>query len=183
MRKIFAVVAALLLAACNPFAVMEGADEEISAFHTAFNANQWEAIWNEADDEFRTITPRAKFDETMNNMRAAMGEWQSGEQTGFNINTDNGRTTTEIIYNSTFANGTATETFLFVGEGEEMALLGWNIEQQTGAAAAAPAAEAPADATGKPAAPASAAPASAGQKPAAPAQNAPAGDVPPKPAG
>ncbi|QZH74461.1 MAG: hypothetical protein JY451_12375 [Erythrobacter sp.] len=186
MRRMFAVIAALLLAACNPFAVMDSADEEIAAFHSSFNGNQWEAIYNQADAGLREATTREGFDGEMVRMRETFGAFMSGEQTGFNINTENGVTTTEITYDSTFENGTATETFIFVGEGEDMALLGWTIEQtgDVAAPAADVAAEAPADAPGKAAAPAEAAPAPApaGGKPAAPTQAATEA-APPKPVG
>ncbi len=123
-------------------------------------------------------------------MREVYGAYQEGEQTGFNINTVNGVTTTEITYRSTFENGVANETFIFQSEGEGMGLITWDIQnvslnEHAGAAGetAAPAAAAPADSSGKPAAPAAtpspAAPAASGGKPATPTQAAPAA----KPAG
>ncbi len=53
MRRMFTVFAALLLAACNPFAVMDGADEEIAAFHTSFSNSQFDTIWNETHSRSR----------------------------------------------------------------------------------------------------------------------------------
>ncbi|MCB2066304.1 MAG: DUF3887 domain-containing protein [Erythrobacter sp.] len=128
MRKMCAASLALVLAACNPMAQMSDADSEIAEFHENFNASNWDAIWNGASDDFRASLTRQEFDAFMDRMRASVGEYQDGSQAGFNVNTNNGVTTTEITLDTTYENGTADEVFTFVGSGEQMQLLNWNID-------------------------------------------------------
>ncbi|MEL1250574.1 hypothetical protein [Aurantiacibacter gilvus] len=128
MRKILAVTAVALLAACNPMEQMDGAETLIEEFHADFNESDFNAIWNGASQEFRESLTRAEFDDFMSRMRTSVGEYQDGSQVGFNINTNNGTTLTEITLDTTYENGTADEVFTFIGTGDDMALLNWNID-------------------------------------------------------
>lgn len=128
MRKFMAITAVALLAACNPMEQMDGADALIEEFHTDFNESDFDTIWNGASQEFRDSMSRSEFDGFMSRMRASVGEYQDGSQVGFNINTNNGTTLTEITLDTTYENGTADEVFTFIGTGDDMALLNWNID-------------------------------------------------------
>lgn len=130
MRKLTFAAAglALVLAACNPMEQMDGADTLIEEFHADFNDSDFNGIWNGASQEFRDSMTRAEFDGFMSRMRASVGEYQDGSQVGFNINTNNGVTMTEITLDTTYENGTADEVFTFIGTGDDMALINWNID-------------------------------------------------------
>jgi hypothetical protein len=61
---------------------------------------------------------------------SGLGAVEESSQTGFNISTDNGLTTTVIIRATTFAQGEGEETFTFFGSGEGMALAGWEVNSE-----------------------------------------------------
>lgn len=140
---------ALALAACNPMEQTSGADELAEVFHEDFSAGNFDKIWNEASDDFRGGTPRAEFDQVFGNLHEFYGEYQGGSRSGVSLNTNNGVTTTQIGWNSTYANSRADETFIFIGTGDDMKLLNWSIEpvaaEGGGSAPAAEAAPAPAE--------------------------------------
>lgn len=137
MRKLLALAAVALLAACNPMEQAEGADELAATFHEHFSAGEFDAIWNEASDEFRANTPRTQFDNAFGNLHRFYGEYQGGSREGISLNSNNGVTTTEISMATTYANSRANETFTFVGTGEDMALLNWTINADDGSGDAA----------------------------------------------
>ena len=132
MLKMVVALGGLALAACNPMAQADGADELAEQFHEDFSAGNFDKIWAEASDEFREGTPRTEFDAAFNNLRQFYGEYQGGSREGISLNTNNGVTTTEIGMSTTYANSRANESFIFIGTGEEMALLNWNIEPDDG---------------------------------------------------
>lgn len=150
MRKFLAVATLAMLAACNPMEQMDGADTLIEEFHADFNESDFDSIWNGASDEFRRSLTREEFQQFMIRMRASVGEYQDGSQVGFNINTNNGVTMTEITLDTTYENGTADESFTFIGSGDDMALLNWNIDSTAPWADEQPAQQAPGTAGEKP---------------------------------
>ena len=119
---------ALALAACNPMEQTADADALAEVFHADFSAGNFDKIWSEASNDFRTGTPRAEFDQVFANLHNFYGEYQGGSRSGVSLNTNNGVTTTQIGWNSTYANSRADETFIFVGTGDDMKLLNWSIE-------------------------------------------------------
>ena len=128
MRNFLIGGALVFVAACNPMAQIGSADTEIDEFHQRFNAEDFDAIWNDASQDFKEATPRAEFERFMNQMRASVGTIDDKSRTGFNVNTNNGVTSTSINLETTYENGEGTETFIFVGPPEDLQLLNWNID-------------------------------------------------------
>jgi len=126
--KTISVAGVLSLAACNPVDQVNRADEEIAAFHEALSEGDGDAIWARLGPEARASTSRAEFNEFVEIAHSGLGEFQDRTRTSMNVNSDNGVTTTEISMTTTYANGEATEVFIFTGEGEDMEVASWNID-------------------------------------------------------
>lgn len=128
MRNLLIIGLCLLMAACNPLAVAETSDREIERFHQRWNAGDVEAIWRGAHPDFRTGPTREQFAEAVALMNEALGDVQSSEREGVQINTVNGETTAQILMRTQFANGEGLETFTLRGEGEALHLLYYHVE-------------------------------------------------------
>ena len=127
MRMIFAMAAALVLAACNPMAQMSDADTQIDQFHGHYSSGDYDAIYEMADSQFHQAVNPKDWADVMAVVSTNLGAVEDSSQTGFNINTDNGVTTTTITRETTFELDEGTETFIFVGSGEDMKLLNWEV--------------------------------------------------------
>lgn len=129
MQKILiALGVSLALAACNPIAQMNDADALVDEFHEGWNAEAWDSIYNSSSDELRASVTREQIVDEFGRMRFMYGAVEQSSQTGINVNTSNGVTITTITRSTTFAEGSGTETFEFVGSGDEMALIGWEVQ-------------------------------------------------------
>lgn len=128
LRTILAGMFALLVAACNPVAQIGGADERIEEFHETYNRGDARALYGRTAPEFREITSAGEMETLVAAVTERLGKVKSSEREGLNLNSDDGTTQTVVTMRTEFENGDATETFYFVGHGENMALAGWNVE-------------------------------------------------------
>ena len=122
-----AVALSLTVAACNPVAALNDGEAQITQFHDAFSRDDSDAIWALAGDDFRAATTREDLNDLLAFVDERLGAVRSSERTSFNVNTNNGVTVTTIEMDTQFVQGEGQETFEFVGTGEEMRLLSWNV--------------------------------------------------------
>lgn len=127
-KSIAAALFALLLAACNPMAQLDGATDEIERFHETYNQGNARALYGRTGQEFRDVTPPEEMDALVEHVTEFMGKMESTSREGFNINTNNGVTSTVVTMKTVFEKGEATETFTFRGQGEDLRLVGWNVD-------------------------------------------------------
>ncbi len=128
IRTVAAAFIALLLAACNPMAQLDGAEQEIAQFHETYNAGDSRRLYGQTAEEFREVTTPEQMDELITLVTEKMGAVQSTERSGFNVNAGTDETTTTVTMSTTFAKGEGTETFTFYGSGDEMRIVGWNVD-------------------------------------------------------
>ncbi|VVT12940.1 hypothetical protein [Erythrobacter sp. EC-HK427] len=122
MRWFLGAMCALVLSACNPVAQMDSSERLIAEFQADMHGPSREgSTRSELDDAYVRLKGL---------VRSSLGELQSSERTGFNLNSNNGETTTVITMSSTYQNGEATETFTFKGTGDQMELHGWDINSE-----------------------------------------------------
>jgi len=60
-------------------------------------------------------------------VRERLGAVKSTERTGFNVNYDTGASQITLAYQTTFANGEGTETFIY-DTGEPPRLMSWHVD-------------------------------------------------------
>ena len=130
MRRLAIGLAALLLAACNPMEVMDETSGAIEEFHEHWNAGDVDAIWNSTDPEMRDGLTQDEFRATFVRFTETLGNVESSEREGFNLNTNNGVTTTVITMNTQFANGEGVEEFTFRDQGDAQRLLSYFVESE-----------------------------------------------------
>lgn len=119
---------ALLLSACNPMAQLDSSEEQIATFHATYNDGDARALYGATAAEFRDVTTLEQMEQLVDLVTDRMGLVQSTERQSFNINSENGTTVTVVTMTTVFDYGEAVETFTFQGSGDEMKLVGWNVD-------------------------------------------------------
>ncbi|WP_252258040.1 hypothetical protein [Erythrobacter aurantius] len=128
IRIAFAVVAAALLSACNPMAQLEQSETKIEKWHATYNEGDARTLYGLTSQEFRDVTSIDEMNQLVALVTDKMGKVSSSERAGFNINTNNGVTSTVVTMKTVFEKGEGTETFTFRGNGDDTRLVGWNVD-------------------------------------------------------
>ena len=126
-RTTLAVSFALLLASCGMKEAMDKADTEIAEFHGHFDREEYDAIWKTTSGEFRKATSKQDFERLLVAIHTKLGTVKESSQQGWQANTNNGVSTVVIGMKSTFERGEGAETFTYIRDGEDLKLLGYNI--------------------------------------------------------
>ncbi|MEL7691302.1 DUF4019 domain-containing protein [Citromicrobium bathyomarinum] len=127
MKRMALVLAATMLAACNPFAQAEGAREQVDLFHDRLNAGDDQAIWTNAGEELRKATSQEDFARLLDTVHKSLGDAGETSQAGMRVNTNTQGTFTTLQMDTQFENGRGSETFLFRGSGDSLKLIGYHI--------------------------------------------------------
>lgn len=128
VRFLVAAMFAMLLAACNPMAQLDDSEAAITKFHETYNTGDARALYGLTSAEFREATPAKDMVALVESVSERMGAVQSSEREGVNLNTNNGLTITTITMKTQFEKGEGIETFTFHGTGDDLRLVGWNID-------------------------------------------------------
>lgn len=127
-KTLGAALFALLLAACNPMEQLDGGEDTVAKFHEVYNSGDARALYGLTSEEFRAATTPEQMEALVATVSDKMGAVESTEREGFNINTNNGQTVTTITMKTRFEKGEGTETYTFMGTGDEMRLVGWHVD-------------------------------------------------------
>ena len=127
MSRIVAAVALLALASCQGLEDTNKAEEQVAAFHAAFDSGQYGRLWDGSAPTMQQITPRPQFEAMLTDMRQRLGNVKSSKQTGWSVNYDGGASQVTLTYETTFANGEGTETFIYDTQ-DPPKLMGWHVE-------------------------------------------------------
>ena len=141
LKTLFAASTALVLSACNPMEQVEVADAKVARFQATYNEGDARGLYGQTSEEFREVTTPQQMDELVEYVTDKMGAIESSERSGININSSNGVNQTTITMTTQFAKGEGTETYTFIGSGQEMRVAGWNVDAENFAEADAKKAE------------------------------------------
>lgn len=126
MRKLWLAGAALAVTSCGAARDTEGAEAQVAAFHRAYNAGRHGPLWDRAAPAMKEITPKPQFLDLMAQLRERLGAVEATKQTGWNVNYATGGSQVTLTYQTTFANGEGTETFIY-DTGKPPRLMGWHV--------------------------------------------------------
>ena len=134
--KLFAMLAVLLaitlivLWNCGKGAYRDYrlASAAVDQFHQELDRGDFEAIYSEATDDFRSGGSLSDFSKVLQKVRQKMGN--SGKKTpqGFHVNWKNGSHLVDAVFDTQFASGHAQESFIWVVENGQMRLKVYNID-------------------------------------------------------
>ena len=122
-----AAVSLLILSSCS-FGEASGlADQAVERFHAQYAAEQWSAMYDGADPQFRGATRASDWTALMAAVRRKLGSFRSTSRTNVNVTASTGGTTVRQAFDTTFDEGHATEQFLWGIAGDHAVLLGYDI--------------------------------------------------------
>lgn len=126
MRGLGLACIALALTSCQAAEDTDAAQEAVEAFHRDYDARRFAAVFEKSGTELKKITPRAQFLDFMTAVRTRLGEVKSTKQTGWNVNYNTGGGQITLTYQTVFANGEGTETFVY-DTASPPRLIGYNV--------------------------------------------------------
>jgi hypothetical protein len=100
---------------------------EVVRFHDRLNASQFEEIYTAASSEFQASVPKEKIMALFGAIRRKLGKFKSAKEVNWNVRTFNLKTTAALVYESTYEEGSATETFSYQISSGKVELIGYNI--------------------------------------------------------
>jgi hypothetical protein len=127
MRKLALLGIALTLGSCQAAGDMDAAEKQVAAFHRAYDAGNYGAIWDGSAPAMKQVTTRQQLVGLMDTFGHRLGPVKSTTRTGFNVNYATGGSQVTLVYQTEFANGEATETFVY-DTSDPPRLLGWHFE-------------------------------------------------------
>jgi hypothetical protein len=103
------------------------ASAAVDHFHEELDRGNFEAIYSEATEDFRSGGTSADFIEVLETVHQKMGN--SGKKTpqGFHVNWKNGRHLVDQVFDTQFALGHAQESFIWVVENDQVRLYYYHI--------------------------------------------------------
>ncbi len=112
MRSMIAL-ALMTLASCSSAEDQRIAVDAVSRFHDLYNAKNYAAIYAGADDAFHKAGSETDYLTLMSAIRRKLGSYRSSEDAGWRVSKALGGTQVVLDYRSQFAEGAATEQFIF----------------------------------------------------------------------
>lgn len=126
MRKLWLACIALSLASCQAAEDTDAAQAAVEAFHRDYDAERFAAVFEKSGAQLKEITPRPQFLAFMTATRDKLGAVKSTMQTGWNVNYNTGGGQVTLTYQTVFANGEGTETFVY-DTASPPRLIGYNV--------------------------------------------------------
>ena len=102
-------------------------NDAVNQFHQNLNAERYEAISASADDAFRNSGKEEDFKRLLQAIHRKLGDAGQTNMNNLSVNATAGGTFITAIYQTTFAKGSATETFTWKKSNGQIKLYQYNI--------------------------------------------------------
>ncbi len=96
-------------------------------FHQELNNSDYDAIYEEASDEFRRSGNRPDIVKFLQMVHEKMGDSGNKKAAGFHVSWTNGRTTVDQVFNTEFALGQGQESFIWIVRQDQARLYSYRI--------------------------------------------------------
>jgi hypothetical protein len=130
MRRLL-LASLILLPSCSGGEDLGAANREIGRFHAELNAGQFDRIFAESAPEWKQASPRADTIKLFTAIHNKMGAYVSGNQNSWRVNYGTGGTIILVLYDSKFQKGDGQETFTYRRSGDDVQLVGYNLNSPT----------------------------------------------------
>lgn len=120
----------LLQASCSLEESMKKAEPCVTRFRQQFDAEQFSEMYNQAGPRYRGATTEAENSELMRAIHTKLGAMSSSRQVGVFVNSGTEGTIVKSTYETQYAGGSATETFLIDIGGPRCEIVGYNIQSR-----------------------------------------------------
>ena len=119
---------ALPLSSCSDF--KEGkslADSALHEFHEKFNTQNFDYLYENAHQDFKSVTSQEEFLQLMEAIHRKLGPVTDTVNSGWNVNSYNLTTYVSLTQDTAFESGKGTESFVYQIEDKQALLLKYNI--------------------------------------------------------
>jgi hypothetical protein len=131
LSHLLALGFALLLTGCGQMLKSKPAAEQaVVEFHKLYNDGKLPEIYAASHNKLKSITKETDFLDFVGTVHKKLGKMTQTSTTGFNVKSMNLTTTVVLTQNTTFENGTCTETFTYLMDGEKAVLAGYHINSK-----------------------------------------------------
>ena len=104
-------------------------------FHQQLNAGEFDAIYDETADAFKAVAKRDAFAAFMGRARENLGVVREARPYSITVHFKSGGIFIVTVYETTFVDGEAVETFTWVRAGNKVVLNGYDLTQKRPGAA------------------------------------------------
>ncbi len=105
----------------------EIARKTVNDFHTLYNGEKIEEIWDKSDSLFKASIDKGKFEMFIRGIKDSLGEFQSSTNIRPSVNFSKQPAIVTVRQNAIFQNNEIYEVFLISVKGNVSKLVGWNI--------------------------------------------------------
>ena len=105
----------------------KASDAEVDRFHQRWNANEFQAVYDDAHMQFRAVQPVERMTAILQSVKKNYGNFKSGKKRSWGFSSDKGITDIRLSYDSAFDHGAAVEEFVFRMTGDRPLLLSYDI--------------------------------------------------------
>jgi opacity protein-like surface antigen len=129
MRAIvlFIVISLFLVTSCSSSEDLAAADREVEKFHQAFDAGQFEELYDHSADDFKKASSKGEFLALLNAVRRKLGKTTGSKRTNWTVNFATSGNTVAVIYETSFTSGKGTEQFVYRIAGKKVVLAGYHV--------------------------------------------------------
>jgi hypothetical protein len=117
----------LALTGCGLAKNTKVAEAEAERFHQRWNANEFQAVFDDAHMDFRAAQPAEKMIGILRGVKRHYGQLTSTKRRSWGFHSDKGITEITLTYDSAYDHGAAVEEFVFRMTGEKALLLNYDI--------------------------------------------------------
>jgi hypothetical protein len=119
----------VLLSSCGSATKsLELAKQNVEQFHSQLDTEQYPAVYASADEKFHQVTSESDFTKILQAIHRKLGNVQQSSLRSMNVGWHTGQgETVSLVYDTTFAQGTGTEQFVWHVKDNDAALYGYHI--------------------------------------------------------
>lgn len=125
------VLVTVTVGGCSVGKGREVAEQAVNEFHQRLDTEQYDQIYKTASDDFRSGTSQSDSTELFAAVHRKLGKVLSAHQRAFAVNSTLTGTTVRLQYDTEFAEGKASEAFVFTLSGDKAVLVSYNINSPT----------------------------------------------------
>jgi hypothetical protein len=117
----------LALSGCGLKKDTKAAEAEIDRFHKHWNADEFQAVYDEAHADFRNSQSADATAATLKRVKGNYGDFKSATKRSWGFSSDHGVTNITLKYDSAYDRGSAVETFIYRMAADKPLLVSYDI--------------------------------------------------------
>lgn len=102
----------------------------VKHFHEQLNAEQYQAIWDEADEAFRIPEKQQQLLDVLQTVHTKLGSAGVASLTNINVNANSRGTFVTTVYSTVFARDEVVETFTWTKKNDRLKLYGYHVDSK-----------------------------------------------------